>query len=168
MNPRLQKLGSDWKTYVALLSAASAGVSAFTGLGKTIFGAVAALKDLPPGTRWIVAGAFVAVIGPRRKRVLRALLAVDEKEQSITIAGDVPEGSYARFTMGQVEDLIVGTLKAAQASLDNLHAPQPNFSLLVSCNARRAVLKQRVEEEVEAVRDVLGDQNGSDGILFLR
>jgi hypothetical protein len=60
--------------------------------------------------------------------------------------------------MGQVEDLIVGTLKAAQASLDNLHAPQPTFSLLVSCNARRAVLKQRVEEEVEAVRDVLGDQ----------
>lgn len=97
-------------------------------------------------------------IGPRRNRVLRALLAVDEKEQSITFAGDVPEGSYARFTMGQVEDLIVGTLKAAQASLDNLHAPQPTFSLLVSCNARRAVLKQRVEEEVEAVRDVLGDQ----------
>jgi len=28
----------------------------------------------------------------------------------------------------------------------------------VSCAARRAVLKQRVEEEVEAVRDVLGEQ----------
>lgn len=95
-------------------------------------------------------------IGKTQSRVLRALLAVDEQEQSITFAGNVPEGSYARFMFGRIEDLIDGSLKAAQASVDRLQSVPPQFSLLVSCNARRAVLKQRVEEEVEAVRDVLG------------
>jgi hypothetical protein len=96
--------------------------------------------------------------GPRQNRVMRALLSVDEKDQSITFAGNVPEGSYARFMMGQIEDLIGGALKAAKSSLDNLGDRQPHCSLLVSCAARRAVLKQRVEEEVEAVRDVIGAQ----------
>jgi hypothetical protein len=59
--------------------------------------------------------------------------------------------------MGHIEDLIGGTLKAARTSLDNLDGRQPGLSLLVSCNARRFVLRQRVEEEVEAVRDVLGE-----------
>jgi hypothetical protein len=97
-------------------------------------------------------------VGPRQDRVMRALLSVDENEQSITFAGNVPEGSYARFMMGQIEDLIGGALKAAKMSLDNLNGRPPGFSLLVSCAARRNVLKQRVEEEVEAVRDVLGGQ----------
>jgi hypothetical protein len=89
---------------------------------------------------------------------MRALLSVDENEQSITFAGNVPEGSYARFMMGQIEDLIGGALKAAKMSLDHLSGRQPGFSLLVSCAARRNVLRQRVEEEVEAVRDVLGEE----------
>lgn len=89
-------------------------------------------------------------------RVLRALLAVDEKEQSITFAGNVPEGAWARFMVGHIEDLIDGAVTAAQLSCENLHAPAPQAVLLVSCNARRAVLKQRVEEEVEAVRQVVG------------
>jgi hypothetical protein len=101
-------------------------------------------------------------IGQRKHRVLRALLAVDEKEQSITYAGNVPEGSYARFMMGHIEDLIGGALKAAKVSLENLGQPSA-LSLLVSCNARRAVLKQRVEEEVEAVHDVLGAQTALTG-----
>lgn len=95
-------------------------------------------------------------VGHSGHRVLRALLAIDEKEQSITYAGNVPEGSSARFMVGHIEDLIDGTLQAATAS-NALSSTLPvQLSLVVSCNARRAVLKQRVEEEVEAVREVLG------------
>lgn len=97
-------------------------------------------------------------VGEHQQRVLRALLAIDEKEQSITFAGNVPEGSYARFMVGHIEDLIDGTVRAAQTSLERLGPTDGRFSLLVSCNARRAVLKQRVEEEVEAVREIVGDQ----------
>lgn len=88
-------------------------------------------------------------------RVLRSLLSIDEKEQSITFAGNVPEGAYARFMMGYVDELVDGTQRAARASLEQLNGVASSFSLLVSCNARRSVLKQRVEEEVEAVREIL-------------
>jgi hypothetical protein len=83
---------------------------------------------------------------------------VNQEEQSITYAGSVPEGASARFMVGQMEDLIEGTQAAARESLKTLAQFQSQLSVLVSCNGRRFVLKQRVEEEVEAVRDVLGPQ----------
>src|SRR5262249_43875077 len=48
-------------------------------------------------------------IGDERRSVMRAILAVDEREQSITYAGNVPEGAHARFMFGRIEDLISGT-----------------------------------------------------------
>ncbi|MGB8298420.1 MAG: FIST N-terminal domain-containing protein [Polyangia bacterium] len=102
-------------------------------------------------------------LGPDQKRVMRALIGVDEQQQSITFAGDMPEGSNARFMMGHIEDLIDGALNAAKSSLDSLNGRQSRLSLLVSCAARRFFLNQRVEEEVEAVRDVLGAETALTG-----
>ena len=95
-------------------------------------------------------------LGNAKTRVLRALLAVDETNQSITYAGNVPEGAYARFTVGNNEGLIERTQEAAAASIKGVQSFQADLSVLVSCNGRRFVLKQRVEEEVEVVRDTLG------------
>ena len=92
------------------------------------------------------------------QRVLRALIGINEAEQSITFAGNVPEGVYARFMIGHVEDLIQGTRLAAKDSLKNLLAFPSQLSILVSCCGRRFVLKQRIEEEVEAVREALGSR----------
>ena len=97
-------------------------------------------------------------VGDSQQRVLRAILAVNEADQSITFAGNVPEGSHARFMVGHIEDLIEGTHVAAKTALEDLKSFHPQLSILVSCNGRRFVLKQRVEEEIEAVRDVLGDE----------
>lgn len=90
--------------------------------------------------------------------VLRALLSVNEAEQSITYAGNVPEGPRARFMFATIDDLISGTQVAALGSMQRLGAFPPQLSILVSCNGRRFVLKQRTEEEVEAVREALGGQ----------
>jgi hypothetical protein len=95
-------------------------------------------------------------LGDGQQSVLRALLAVDDAEQSITFAGDVPEGARARFMLGRIEDLISGTHFAAKETLTALGEFPPQLSLLVSCNGRRYVMKQRTEEEVEAVREALG------------
>ena len=95
-------------------------------------------------------------IGETGHSVLRAILAVDEKTQSITFAGNVPEGAHARMMMGNIEQLIDGTFEAARDSLTALGDHATALSILVSCNGRRHVLKQRIEEEIEAVRDVLG------------
>ncbi len=92
------------------------------------------------------------------RRVLRAILSVNEDEQSITYAGNVPEGTQARFMFATIDDLIQGTQVAAVDSMQRLGSFPPQLSILVSCNGRRYVLKQRTEEEVEAVREALGAQ----------
>jgi hypothetical protein len=90
--------------------------------------------------------------------VVRTILAVDEEESSMTFAGDVPEGSYARFMKANFDRLIDGAVGAARTSYDAVGSTSPDLALLVSCVGRKLVLKQRVEEEVEGVREVLGER----------
>jgi hypothetical protein len=94
--------------------------------------------------------------GAHSTGVVRTILAVDESEQSLTFAGDVPEGAYARFMKSNVDRLIDGATGAARTSAGALDAIQPELGVLISCVGRRMVLTQRVEEEVEAVQDVVG------------
>jgi hypothetical protein len=91
-----------------------------------------------------------------RGRVLRALLGIDEDTGSIMFAGGVPERTFVRLMFGQIEHLIEGAQTAAQIGIDSAPTVTPEIALIVSCNGRRPVLKQRVEEEVEAVCDVFG------------
>lgn len=89
--------------------------------------------------------------------LVRAILAVDEQEQSMTFAGDVPEGQYARLMRANFDRLVEGALGAAREAAAGLRGGNPQLALLISCVARKLVLSQRVEEEVEGVREVLGD-----------
>jgi hypothetical protein len=88
--------------------------------------------------------------------VVRTILSVNEREGSMTFAGDVPQGSYARLMRANFERLIEGAQDAALATRKSTTAPKTDLALLISCVGRKLVLKQRVEEEVEAVRGVLG------------
>ena len=87
---------------------------------------------------------------------VRTILSIDEQHQSMVFAGDVPQGSYARLMMANFDRLIDGATGAARRSQEALGAGVPGLALLISCVGRKLVLKQRTEEEVEAVRDVLG------------
>jgi hypothetical protein len=93
-----------------------------------------------------------------QNRVVRGIIGIDEKEQSVTCAANISEGSQVCFMVGNVEDLPGGALKAAKESTTNLTDSQSQFSLLVSCRARRNIMKQRTEEEVEAVSEGLGER----------
>lgn len=88
--------------------------------------------------------------------VVRTILAIDEREQSLTFAGDIPEGGRARLMHANFERLVDGAHGAACGSRGALRGKAPDLGLLVSCVGRKLVLQQRVEEEVEAVREVLG------------
>jgi hypothetical protein len=94
--------------------------------------------------------------------VIRALLSIDEGKGSLTFAGDVPEGGYVRLMRGNFERLIDGAAEAARLTSANPES-SAELAILVSCIGRRAVLGQRVEEEVEGVRDVLGDATAITG-----
>lgn len=91
------------------------------------------------------------------KPVVRTILAVDDKAQSMTFAGDVPEGAYARFMKANFERLVDGASGAAKTSYEALGSTEPDLAILISCVGRKLVLKQRIEEEVESVREVLGE-----------
>ena len=89
------------------------------------------------------------------KGIVRTILAVNEQEKSMTFAGDIPQGAYARFMKANFERLIDGANGAAVRSCEGLNGRSPQLAILISCVGRKLVLKQRAEEEVEAVRDVL-------------
>jgi hypothetical protein len=90
--------------------------------------------------------------------IVRTILGIDEKEQSMTFAGDVPEGTYGRFMKANFDRLIEGAVGAAKTSVQPIKNLQPQFALLISCVGRKIVLGQRTEEEIEGVREVLGNE----------
>lgn len=90
---------------------------------------------------------------PEGTGVARLILDVDLVGDSVTFAGDVPVGSTARLMHASLERLIEGATGAARSAF----LEGATLALVVSCVGRRMVLKQRTEEELEAVREVLGE-----------
>lgn len=89
--------------------------------------------------------------------LVRTILTVNEDDKSMTFAGNIPEGAYVRLMKANVDRLINGAEGSAEISKSTMKS-EAEFALLISCVGRRLVLKQNVEEEVEAVRDVLGER----------
>ncbi len=89
--------------------------------------------------------------------VVRTILGVNEDDKSLTFAGEMIEGSYAKLMKANFDRLIDGALTAAELS-DNPENGIPDFAILISCIGRKLVLKQRIEEEVEVIRDMFGDK----------
>jgi hypothetical protein len=54
--------------------------------------------------------------------------------------------------------LVDGASGAAQSCFTAMRGRAPDVAFLISCVGRKLVLQQRVEEEVEAVRHVLGER----------
>lgn len=95
--------------------------------------------------------------------VVRTILAVDEAAQSMTFAGDLPEGAYARLMKANFDRLIDGSMGAAQAARECGGGKPPELAILISCVGRKLVLSQRVEEELEGAREVLGEATALTG-----
>lgn len=89
--------------------------------------------------------------------VVRTILGIDNDAGSLIFAGDLPQGSYTRLMKANVDRLIDGAHGAAGASYEAMGSSSPDLAILISCVGRKLVLKQRVEEEVESVKEVLGD-----------
>jgi hypothetical protein len=90
--------------------------------------------------------------------VVRTILGVNEAEHSLTFAGDLPQGGHVRLMKANVDRLIDGAVGAAQTSYAAMGKTSPELALLISCVGRKLVLKQRIEEEVEGVQEILGQE----------
>jgi hypothetical protein len=89
--------------------------------------------------------------------VVRTILAIDREARSLTFAGDVPTGAFAQLMHASLERLVGGAEGAARTCQTGFRDSAPELAILISCVGRKLVLKQRVEEEVEGVRQVLGE-----------
>jgi hypothetical protein len=95
---------------------------------------------------------------PDELPVVRTILAVNEEDQSITFAGDLPEGAYVRLMKANTDRLIDGAVKAAQTIMNTNDHEAPQLAILISCVGRKLVLKQLIEEEVEGAASILGKE----------
>jgi hypothetical protein len=92
------------------------------------------------------------------KSLVRTILAVDEAAQSMTFAGDIPQGSLAQLMRANFDRLIQGASDAAALTVNGHRSSRPGnptLSIAISCVGRRLVLGERTEEETEATLDIL-------------
>ncbi|MFT3935409.1 MAG: FIST C-terminal domain-containing protein [Chitinophagaceae bacterium] len=87
--------------------------------------------------------------------LVRTILSVDNTNDSMVFAGDVPEGSKVRFMRANLDRL---TNAATNAAVQTLNGKKqiPKLAILVSCVGRKLVLNERTDEELTAVDEVFG------------
>lgn len=114
-------------------------------------------KDLPSSGLLFPLELTVPTKEGTTEQLVRTLLAVHESDQSMTFAGDMPEGVSARMMRANFERLVGGADGAARHGITGANGSiHPQCALLVSCVGRKLVLAERVEDEVEATASVVG------------
>ncbi|WP_395006037.1 FIST signal transduction protein [Undibacterium sp.] len=89
---------------------------------------------------------------------IRTILGVNETDGSLVLAGEINPEGYLRLMHAHTNDLVDGAETAANAILDGASARDGQaLALLVSCVGRKLVMGGRVDEEVEAVQEILGE-----------
>lgn len=88
--------------------------------------------------------------------LVRTVLSINEEDGSMVFAGDIPQGEYVRLMNSSTDRLIDGANGAAEMSMISLQNSEADLAILISCVGRKLVLKQRVEEELEIIREVIG------------
>lgn len=89
--------------------------------------------------------------------IVRGILSINEDDQSVAFAGDVPEGHVAQLMRGNFDHLIEGAAQAAKAARI-AQAPGDKLAILVSCIGRKLLMGQRIGDEVEVVAHELGQE----------
>ena len=90
--------------------------------------------------------------------LIRTILAVDEASGSLTLAGEISLNGYLKLMHASTDKLVNGAEAAAEAAVELYRSESDTLAILVSCVGRKLVMGGRVDEEVEAVGDVLGSK----------
>ena len=88
--------------------------------------------------------------------VVRGISGISEDNQSLVFGANIPEGAYLRLMKGNIDKLITGAEESA-ISVSQGVKETLELVILISCIGRRLVLKQLVEEEIDVVRHIVGD-----------
>lgn len=97
------------------------------------------------------------------KNLVRTILSINEEEKSMVFAGNLPEGSKVRLMKANFDKLIEASSTAATNSFKSIKSREPDLAILISCVGRKLILQERTDEEVEAAKEILGDQTAITG-----
>lgn len=102
-------------------------------------------------------------VNETEESVVRTVVSIDEEHQSLTFTDRIPKGALVRLMNSNVNKLIDG---AKDSAIEAVKAINKNaeLAILISCAGRRLMLKQLVEEEVDVVRNVIGEKPKITGI----
>lgn len=89
------------------------------------------------------------------KQIVRTILSVDEASQSMTFAGDIPEGSFAQLMRASFTGLVDGASEAAAKARAQMPELDDTLSIAISCVGRRLVMGEYTEDELDAALEVL-------------
>lgn len=93
-----------------------------------------------------------------RYSYVRTVASVDEKNKSLKFAGEIPEGYYAKLMRANFNNLINGSMQAAENCLNSINCKESKLAILISCFGRKFVLNQMIDEEIEVVRNIFGSE----------
>ncbi len=88
---------------------------------------------------------------------VRTILNINEDDNAMILAGDIPKDSKVQLMMTNIDNIANASESAAKQALE-VRKSKPELALLVSCIGRKLVLDQRVEEEIEEVVSVVGEE----------
>ncbi|MFM1771769.1 MAG: hypothetical protein RLZZ71_911 [Bacteroidota bacterium] len=100
----------------------------------------------------------ICILKPDGTKLVRTILSINEENQSMVFAGNVPVGSKVQFMMANFDRVIDSASNAALKS--RIHENEnPDLTIMVSCVGRKLVMQNRTEEEIEAVADTYNDES---------
>lgn len=91
------------------------------------------------------------------KPIVRTILSIDNEKQSITFAGDIPQGSKIRFMKANFDRLIDAASVAANSCLE-MQKNKPKLAILISCVGRKLIMPNRIDEEIEAISEIFDNE----------
>jgi hypothetical protein len=107
---------------------------------------------------------FAIMSEDKKITVIRTLLGIDDKNNSLTFAGNVDEGSTVRFLKSDHDQLVNGASEAARQILSkDINVNDKALAICVSCVGRKLVMQEQASDEVFAVQRLLGVQTGITG-----
>jgi hypothetical protein len=98
----------------------------------------------------------LCILKPDGTKLVRTILSINEENQSMVFAGNVPVGSKVQFMIANFDRVIDSASIAASSS--RIHENEnPDLTLMVSCVGRKLVMQNRTEEEIEAVAETYNE-----------
>jgi hypothetical protein len=95
--------------------------------------------------------------------IVRSVLSINEEENSLIFAGDIPKNSYCKLMRSNYNNLLDGSMEAAKLAKDMIDVENIELAILISCVGRKVIFKQRIDEEIEVIKEIVGNSTAITG-----